>query len=164
MVPSAYRATGTAGGAGTIALNAGNGQSAAAGSGRSPVAPSVVKVTDAGEAWFGDIAVTFAVASGGGSITGGTATTNPLPGIAAGGSRGRPDAGGRQYPARATRRGPSGSPVHFTATGGRAADPPGTTTATVPAGTAGQITVIAVILSGTSMATPVSSGGATVAA
>lgn len=57
-----------------IVVNAGDNQSAAAGA-TLPVAPSV-KVTDAGDNPIANVAVTFAVGSGGGSITGGTTTTN----------------------------------------------------------------------------------------
>jgi adhesin/invasin len=57
-----------------IVVNAGNNQSVAAGA-AVPVAPSV-KVTDAGDNPISGVAVTFAVASGGGSITGANATTD----------------------------------------------------------------------------------------
>ena len=57
-----------------IVVNAGDNQSAAAGA-TVPVAPSV-KVTDAGDNPIANVAVTFAVGSGGGSVTGGSATTN----------------------------------------------------------------------------------------
>jgi len=72
--PVAFSATGTAGAAAAIALNAGDNQTATAGT---PVAtaPSVL-VTDAGGNPVAGQAVTFAVASGGGSVTGGVATTN----------------------------------------------------------------------------------------
>jgi hypothetical protein len=105
--------------------------------------------------------VTLAVASGGGSITGGSATTNSS-GIATVGSWTLGTLAGANT-LEATAAGLSGSPVTFTATG--VAGPPtaGTTTATVPAGTAGQITVIAII-SRDQHGNLVSSGGATVAA
>ncbi|HZJ01695.1 MAG TPA: SGNH/GDSL hydrolase family protein, partial [Gemmatimonadaceae bacterium] len=57
-----------------IVVNAGNNQSVAAGA-VVPVAPSV-KVTDAGDNPIANVAVVFVVASGGGSITGASATTN----------------------------------------------------------------------------------------
>ena len=57
-----------------IIISAGNNQSVAAGA-AVPVLPAV-KVTDAGDNPLPNIAVTFAVATGGGTITGGTATTN----------------------------------------------------------------------------------------
>ena len=57
-----------------IVVNAGDNQSAAAGA-AVPVAPSV-RVTDAGDNPIANVAVTFAVGSGGGSITGGSTNTN----------------------------------------------------------------------------------------
>jgi uncharacterized protein YjdB len=57
-----------------IVVNAGNNQSVAAGA-AVPVAPSV-RVTDAGDNPIANVAITFAVASGGGTITGATTTTN----------------------------------------------------------------------------------------
>src|SRR5687767_14598772 len=57
-----------------MTVNAGDNQSVAAGA-AVPVAPSV-KVTDAGDNPIAGVAVTFAVATGGGSITGASATTN----------------------------------------------------------------------------------------
>jgi adhesin/invasin len=57
-----------------IIANAGDNQSVAAGA-VVPVAPSV-KVTDAGDNPIANVAITFAVASGGGTITGASATTN----------------------------------------------------------------------------------------
>ena len=57
-----------------IVVNAGDNQSAAAGA-TLPTAPSV-KVTDAGDNPIAGVAVTFAVGTGGGSITGGSTTTN----------------------------------------------------------------------------------------
>ncbi|MEO8194050.1 MAG: SGNH/GDSL hydrolase family protein [Gemmatimonadales bacterium] len=57
-----------------ILVNGGNNQSVAAGT-AVPTPPSV-KVTDAGDNPIATVAVTFAIASGGGSITGGSATTN----------------------------------------------------------------------------------------
>ncbi len=69
-----FTATGTSGPAVKIALNAGDNQSAVAGS-TVAVVPSV-KVTDAGGNAVSGIVVTFAVTSGGGSITTTSATTN----------------------------------------------------------------------------------------
>ena len=57
-----------------LVVNAGNNQSVAAGA-AVPVAPSA-KVTDAGDNPISGVAVVFVVASGGGSITGGSTTTN----------------------------------------------------------------------------------------
>jgi adhesin/invasin len=107
-----FTATGVAGAASQIALNAGNNQTAAAGS-PLPVAPSVI-VRDAFNNPKSGVAVTFAVASGGGSITGGTATTNAN-GIATVGSWTLGTAVGTNT-LRATSSGLTGSPVTFTAT------------------------------------------------
>ena len=57
-----------------MTIVAGNNQSVAAGA-AVPVAPSV-KVTDAGDNPIANVQVTFAVASGGGTVTGASATTN----------------------------------------------------------------------------------------
>ncbi|HMA20986.1 MAG TPA: Ig-like domain-containing protein, partial [Gemmatimonadaceae bacterium] len=57
-----------------MTIVAGNNQSVAAGA-AVPIAPSV-KVTDAGDNPIANVQVTFAVASGGGTVTGGSATTN----------------------------------------------------------------------------------------
>lgn len=101
-----------AGGATTIALNAGDNQSAAAGA-AVPVAPSVL-VTDGSGNPVAGVAVTFAVASGGGSVAGGSPTTNAN-GIAAVGSWTLgAQAGANSLTATAT--GLSGSPVTFQAT------------------------------------------------
>ena len=96
-----------------MALNAGDGQTASAGT-AVPVAPSV-RVTDAGDNPVPGVHVTFAVASGGGSVTGAAAVTNAK-GIAAVGSwtlGGTPG----ENTLRATVAGLAGSPVTFTATG-----------------------------------------------
>ncbi len=96
-----------------LALSAGDGQSAIAGA-LVALAPSVL-VTDAGGNPVSGIVVTFSVVSGGGSITGGSATTNAS-GIASVGSwRLGATAGTNRL--RATRSGLTGSPLTFTATG-----------------------------------------------
>lgn len=69
-----FTATSTAGAAASLARNAGDNQTAAAGS-AVPIPPSVV-VKDANGNPKSDVSVTFAVVSGGGSITGATAVTN----------------------------------------------------------------------------------------
>ncbi len=69
-----FTATGTAGAAANVAINAGNGQSATVGTPVS-VAPSV-RVTDAGGNPVSGVTVTFAVTGGGGSLTGGSQSTN----------------------------------------------------------------------------------------
>jgi hypothetical protein len=81
--PVQFAATGEAGPAATVAVHGGNNQTASAGA-TLPVDPSV-KVTDAHGNPVDDVAVTFAVSSGGGSITGANRTTNDA-GIAVVGS------------------------------------------------------------------------------
>ncbi len=78
-----FTATSAVGAAASIAKNGGDNQSGTAGAPVS-IAPSVL-VKDASGNPKADVAVTFAVVSGGGSITGGSATTN-ADGIAAVGS------------------------------------------------------------------------------
>jgi hypothetical protein len=70
----AFAATSTAGAAASLAKNAGDNQNAAAGS-VVPIPPSVL-VKDANGNPKSEVSVTFAVVSGGGSITGATAVTN----------------------------------------------------------------------------------------
>ena len=72
--PVTFTATGVAGAASRMVVNAGNDQTATAGTAVA-TAPSVL-VTDAGNNPVAGVAVTFAVASGGGSVTGASATTN----------------------------------------------------------------------------------------
>ncbi len=103
----------TAGAASTIAVNAGNGQSATAGSAVA-TDPSVL-VTDANGNPKSGVSVTFAVASGGGSITGGTQTTDAS-GIATVTSWTLGTTAGANS-LTATSAGLTGSPVTFTATG-----------------------------------------------
>jgi adhesin/invasin len=126
--PITFVATGTAGAAAAIAVNAGNNQRqepAAA----VPAAPSV-KVTDAHGNPVAGVAVSFAVASGGGTITGATATTNAS-GVAAVGSWTLgPSEGSNTL--TATAAGLSGSPVTFTATAGDATPPTVVSVAVVP--------------------------------
>ncbi len=78
-----FTATATAGPAAIMSLNAGNAQTVTQGL-AVPTLPSV-KITDANANPVSGVAVTFAVASGGGSITGANATTNAA-GIATVGS------------------------------------------------------------------------------
>jgi len=110
--PVTFTATGTAGTATTIALKLGDGQSATVGTDVA-ILPSVL-VTDGTNPVSG-VSVTFAVASGGGSVTGASATTNAS-GIATVGSWTL-----GATPARNTLTATSGtltgSPVTFTATG-----------------------------------------------
>ncbi len=111
--PVTFTATGMFGQATTMVLNAGDGQTATAGSAVA-VAPSV-KVTDAGGNPVSGVAVTFAVASGGGSVTQGTANSNSSGIATVGNWRLGPTAGVNTL--TATRAGLAGSPVTFTATG-----------------------------------------------
>ncbi len=111
--PVTFTATGTAGPPSKIALNAGNNQSAPSGSAVA-INPSVL-VTDANGNPVSGVVVTFAVASGGGSVTGGSATSNGS-GIATVTSWTLGKAAGTNT-LTATASGLSGSPVTFTATG-----------------------------------------------
>jgi hypothetical protein len=97
-----------------IAVNAGNNQTAAPGAAVA-VAPAV-KVTDGNGAALTGETVTFAVASGGGSITGASAVTNSS-GIATVGSWTLGATAGTNT-LTATLSGATGSPVTFTATSG----------------------------------------------
>jgi alpha-tubulin suppressor-like RCC1 family protein len=92
-------------------MNDGNDQTAAPGTAVA-IAPSV-KVTDANENPVSGVAVTFAVTSGGGSITGPNQTTNPS-GLAAVGSWTLGAAPGSNTLSAAA-AGLSGSPITFTA-------------------------------------------------
>ena len=74
VAPVTFSATAIPNPIGSIAINAGNGQTAATGVAVT-VAPSVIVLNGVGQPSAG-VTVTFAVASGGGSITGATATTN----------------------------------------------------------------------------------------
>jgi len=103
----------TPGAAANIAVNAGNNQSATAG-GAVSTKPSV-KVTDANGNAVSGVSVTFAVASGGGSITGATASTGS-DGIATVGSFTLGTTAGTNT-LTATASGLTGSPLTFTATG-----------------------------------------------
>jgi hypothetical protein len=78
-----FTATSTAGAAASLAKNGGDNQAAAAGS-SVPVPPSVI-VKDANGNPIAGVSVTFAITSGGGSVTGATASTNAA-GIATVGS------------------------------------------------------------------------------
>jgi hypothetical protein len=99
--------------ASTIAANGGSAQTATVGTAVG-TAPSVI-VKDAGGNPVAGTSVTFAVASGGGAITGASATTNAS-GIAAVGSWTLGTVAGANT-LTATAGGLSGSPVTFTATG-----------------------------------------------
>ena len=97
----------------TMVLNAGDGQTAATGA--AVAIPPSVLITDANGNPVSGTSVTFAVASGGGSVTGATATSNGS-GIATVGSWTLgPSIGANTL--TATHAGLSGSPVTFSATG-----------------------------------------------
>lgn len=116
-----------AGAAATIAVNAGNGQTAVAGSAVA-TAPSVL-VTDSGGNPVSGRSITFAVASGAGTVVGGSATTNSS-GVAALTSWTLGTTAGANT-LTAESSGLAGSPITFTATG-----------------TAGAVTKFAVTMSG----------------
>ncbi len=111
--PITFTATGTAGAASTIAINAGDGQSATVGTAVS-TAPSVI-VRDASNNPVSGVSVTFAVATGGGSGTVLNATTNAS-GIATVGSWTLGTTAGSNT-MTATSGSLTGSPITFTATG-----------------------------------------------
>src|SRR6185436_11823862 len=103
----------SAGAAATIATSAGDAQSAPVGT-AVPIDPAVLVTDGAGNPVAGR-SVTFAVATGGGSITGGNATTNAS-GIATVGSWTLGATAGPNT-LTATSAGLGGSPLTFTATG-----------------------------------------------
>lgn len=111
--PVTFTATGTTGAPTSIAINGGNNQSATVGT-TLPVNPSVI-VRDIGGNPVPSVSVTFAVASGGGSITGGAATTDGA-GVATVGSWTLGAVAGSNT-LTATSAGLSGSPITFSATG-----------------------------------------------
>src|SRR5439155_1465781 len=79
--PATFTATATAGAATQIAINAGNGQTATAGT-AVPIDPSVI-VRDANGNPVAGVSVTFAVAAGGGAVTPTTPVTTNASGVAA---------------------------------------------------------------------------------
>jgi adhesin/invasin len=111
--PVGFTATGVAGAASKIAVNAGDGQTVHVGT--AVTLPPSVKVTDANNNPVQGISVTFAVTGGGGSITGNSATTDAS-GIAQVGSWTLGTVAGANT-LSASSAGLSGSPVSFTATG-----------------------------------------------
>ena len=108
-----FTATGLVGSPTIITLNGGDGQTAAAGAAVA-VAPSA-RVTDAHDNPVSGVAVTFAVVSGGGSITGASTTTNAS-GIATAGTWTLGTVAGVNT-LTATSPGLTGSPLTYTATG-----------------------------------------------
>ncbi|HVH68130.1 MAG TPA: Ig-like domain-containing protein, partial [Gemmatimonadales bacterium] len=119
--PVTFTATGTAGNAGSIAANVGDNQTATVGT--AVATPPAVIVKDANGNPVSGVSVTFAVASGGGSITGPTPVTNAN-GIAKVGSWTLGTVAGPNT-LTATSTGLNGSPVIFTATGAAGAPDPG---------------------------------------
>ena len=111
--PLTFTATGTVGAATQIAINGGNSQTATVGTAVATL-PSVI-VRDVQNNPVSGVSVTFSVATGGGSITGGTTTTNAS-GIATVGSWGLGTTPGSNT-LTATSPGLTGSPLTFTATG-----------------------------------------------
>jgi hypothetical protein len=99
----------------SAAAAAGDGQNAPAGS-DVPVAPAVI-VRDAGGTPVAGVPVTFAVASGGGSVTGGDATTGADGAAAVGKWTLGGSAGSNTLRATVGADNVSGNPVTFTATG-----------------------------------------------
>jgi len=131
--PITFTATANAGAATQIAVNAGNGQSATVAT--AVAVPPSVLVRDAFNNPVAGVAVTFAVASGGGSATGTAATTNAS-GIAAVATWTMGQTAGPNT-LTATATGLTGSPVTFTATGTAGA----ATTAAITAGNGQTATV-----------------------
>jgi hypothetical protein len=113
LTPVTFTATGVAGAAALISVNAGNNQNATAGT--VVAVPPSAKVTDANGNVVSGAGVTFTVASGGGSITGGAATTNAS-GIATVGSWTLGATAGTNT-LTASLNGVAGQSVTFTATG-----------------------------------------------
>src|SRR5207253_3030090 len=111
--PVTFTATGTAGAAATIATNSPTSQSATAGTAVST--PPTVVVKGAGGDPVAQVAVTFAVAPGNGTITGASQTTNAS-GVATVGSWTLSATAGSNT-LTASSGTLSGSPVTFTATG-----------------------------------------------
>jgi len=127
-------------GAATMSRHAGEGQSAAAGT-VVPTAPAV-KVLDGNGAPKAGVQVTFAVQSGGGSVTGGVRTTDAA-GVATVGAWTLGQTAGTNTLSAAAAD-VSGSPLVFTATGRPGPATAAATTATVPGGLVGAPTSILV--------------------
>jgi hypothetical protein len=123
LTPATFTATAVAGPAAAVSVSAGNAQTAQV-STAVATAPAV-RVDDANGNPVSGVAVTFAVGSGGGSVTGGSATTSSN-GIATAGSwvLGA-TAGANTLTATAAGTGLTGNPVTFTATGSATPPPAG---------------------------------------
>src|SRR5207249_2763159 len=114
--PVTFTATGTAGGAGSIAVNAGDNQTATVNT--AVATPPAVIVRDQFNNPGPGVAVTFAVAAGGGSVNPTTPVTTGADGIAAVTSWTLgTTAGANRLTATASGSGITGNPLSFTATG-----------------------------------------------
>jgi photosystem II stability/assembly factor-like uncharacterized protein len=113
--PATFTAIGTPGAPTQITLNAGNGQTATAGAAVTTPPSVIVRDANNNPAPVSGILVTFAVASGGGSGTGLTATTNAYGAATVGSWTLGTTVGANTLTAAST--GLTGSPVTFTATG-----------------------------------------------
>jgi hypothetical protein len=112
--PVTFTATGIAAGAPTqVAIDTGNGQTGLAGYALN--VPPAVRVLDASNGPVPNASVNFAVTAGGGSVTGGAATTD-LFGVATVGSW-TVQFGSNSLTATVSGSGIAGNPVNFTATG-----------------------------------------------
>jgi len=109
-----FTATALPGPAAKIVAQAGEGQTT--GAGTSVPSPPAVQVLDQYGNPIPDVAVTFAVTSGGGSVTGGNTTTNAGGIATAGGWALGPTEGDNTLTATAIGSGIVGNPVTFTAT------------------------------------------------
>jgi adhesin/invasin len=133
----------------SVAASAGDGQSAPVGT-AVPIPPAVV-VRDAGNTPVAGVSVTFAVASGGGSVTGGSATTG-ADGVATVGRWTLGDAAGpNTLTATVGAESVSGNPVTFTATGtpgsaSAAKSSVSVSPATIPASNGTSISVVTVVV------------------
>lgn len=107
-----FTATGTPAAAAAMGVDGGDNQSAVAGN--AVAVPPSVRVTDAFGNGVAGVTVTFAVASGGGAVTGATPATNAAGVAAVGGWTLGSSAGANTL--TATVSGLTGSPVTFTAT------------------------------------------------
>lgn len=113
LPPVVFTATGLTGSPTTITMTSGNGQSATVAT--AVAAAPTVRVTDTYGNPVSGVAVAFAVASGGGSVTGPSVTTNASGSAAVASWTLGTTAGANTL--TATSLGLSGSPITFTATG-----------------------------------------------
>jgi len=133
----------------SVAAAAGDGQSVTVGT-AVPTPPAVI-VRDAGGTPVAGVGVTFAIASGGGSVTGGSATTGANGVAMVGGWTLGDAAGANTLTATVGAQNVSGNPVTFTATGtpgpaSAARSTVGVSPATIPASSGSSISVITVLV------------------